>query len=332
MAKCVLHIGGHKTGTSAMQKVFFACADTLLAEKNLLYPKICISSDKSHNELSFSIVNKQQNLLNTHLAKLKDLILSNSEKDLLISSEILEKTPLINLNGLLHFLKFLKQFYTKIDVVYSIRDCRDLCNSVFKQYVGSTQLQFSSSIETFIESFFYKSPTFLQVINSWCILEEINSVTVSKYSSNFTENIQQFEHAIETQLNLTDPGLTNLSIDGVYLQILYYYNMVSKALNCYEPIVASTLRSHNNYKKEHLFYKTSILTDKQCNLFKDFYCVTKTLAHPKTRIIGELNFDTEYENSTLFTKILDNTEFTQMIKRIEEPKLYTFNSINTIIS
>lgn len=223
MRTATLHIGAHKTGTSAIQKSLDQARPDLLRH-NCLYPRSIISKDYSHNNLSLSVVQSKTNDLMHYLHFLQQEITTYKNADLLISSEILEKTPIIAPEFLEIFLSVLSKYFTSINVVYCGRNEIELCDSVFKQKVGAPDIRYCESTETFIDHFFRSTPTYSEIVQSWKNIKHINNVYFFWYNS-FDKNIENIFSACSLKdLSIKNPGIVNRSIDGKLLQLCYFYN------------------------------------------------------------------------------------------------------------
>ena len=271
---CV-HIGSHKTGTSAIQKSLYF---SKLEENNYLYPVSILSKGFSHNNLALSILYNRHKDLDHYLYYLEKEI-KNNKNNIIISSEILEKLIFIKKDKILKFLILLKNYFSEIRIIYSIRNEPDLCDSVFKQRVCSKEYYYKEETKTFINEFFNEDFSYNKTIDSWIDTNLISSSYVYWYSDNFLENINNFKQACELEIEIPDPGIVNPSIEGKILELAYFYNKNIKDDNVVKILKSLQLNLCDKWK-----YKKTILSEQEYDLYKNSF--TEKKWHPSCVLLN----------------------------------------------
>lgn len=257
-----IHIGSHKTGTSALQKSLYF---SKLEENNYLYPISILSKGFSHNNFALSILYDINKDLDHYLYYLEKEI-KNNKKNIIISSEMLEKLIFTKKEKILKILILLKNYFDEIKIIYSIRNETDLCDSVFKQRVCSSEYYYKEETKTFINEFFNEDFSYNKTIDSWMNTKLVNKSYVYWYSDDFLENINNFKIACELEIEIPDPGLVNPSIEGKILELAYFYNKNRK-----EDHIIKMLKSLQFNLKDQWKHKKTILSEKEYNLYKDAF-------------------------------------------------------------
>lgn len=260
-----LHIGSHKTGTSAIQKSLFLNNKKLI-DNNFLFPVSILGKNLCHNNMSLSILHDKNKDLDHYLHYLEKEI-SKNEHNIIISSELLEKLIFSKKDKIIKIINLLTKHFREINIIYCVRNETDLCDSVFKQMVGSKEYRYKDSTENFIKDFYDKKFSYNNIIDNWMSLENIKKCYVYWYSKNFNDNINNFKKACKIDIDLQDPGLVNMSLDGKILQIAYFYNNKNNNNHSTIKILKSLQYSINKSWTK----KSTILTNDQVEFYKNFF-------------------------------------------------------------
>lgn len=139
-----LHIGSHKTGSTALQKFFYENTDHLISKK-ILYPRSWLNS-YGHHELAQILRTPDSSSIIDEFDSLSE---NKDYKNILISSENLEDLNL----GEVEKLSFLKKSHT-LEIVFFYRE---FCSSAYSVWQESIK---HGSYKTFTHflSEFYKKP------------------------------------------------------------------------------------------------------------------------------------------------------------------------------
>jgi hypothetical protein len=225
--RLILHIGSHKTGTSAVQRAADDHRNTLL-EQGLLYPKTGQWHDKSHHKWTFALWDEASGpeTLERLIAELKaerDL-LEHQADTILLSSEIIEKVPL-NPKLVRTLVSLLSQIAEEIECIYFVRRQDLLLESVFKQWVKDANIRLSDPYAGFINSQKSKMD-YLEVAQTWENLPKVTRMLVRTNALVREPRAAFFETA-----NLQVPPvpsdknrIVNPTLDGAKLELKYFLN------------------------------------------------------------------------------------------------------------
>lgn len=154
-----IHIGAHKTGTSAIQ-TFLSTNRDELARKGYLYP----GTKMGHNEISEELrIANCYEMSNPYIKTQKyfDEITQSKMNVIILSSEGLER--LTSLNILKEFLK--NQFDVK--VVFYVRRQDDRLESMYNQRIRQQKVFLDRPFSEFISSSSFKFLDYYQKITLW---------------------------------------------------------------------------------------------------------------------------------------------------------------------
>jgi hypothetical protein len=265
--KAFLHIGSHKTGTSAVQKCL--CSNTKkLKKNNFLFPISILGKNFCHNNLGLSILNDKDKDFEHYLHYLEKEVSSN-KFNVIISSELLEKLILIKKEKIQKLIELLNRHFKEINIIYCIRNEPDLCDSVFKQMVGSKEYKYKESIDDFLSNFYNETFSYNNIANKWLSLKGVNKCFVYWYSKDFNKNLDNFNKACEINLEFEDPGIINMSLDGKILEIAYFYNQ--KNHSNHDQSIIKLLKSLQYSIKDAWTKSKTILTNEKINFYKNFF-------------------------------------------------------------
>ncbi len=131
MRHCILHIGGHKTGSSTLQHTFME-QQALLAERGILYP-LCGQTTVTQRNLFFDLANhKQFDPKQPTWAWLHSNLKASDCEVVVLSSEIFSALPAHS-----NMPKKIERFFHKLDftvqVVAYVRPQHELLSSMYAQ-------------------------------------------------------------------------------------------------------------------------------------------------------------------------------------------------------
>jgi hypothetical protein len=132
MRRCFLHIGTHKTGTTAIQEQLNNHRDHL-AQRGFLYPKTGIPDKHAgHHNIAWQL--RGDHRFKPEFGTLDDLFLEidKSEHDIILSSEDFECTA----DKLGSFISKLEQHGCKVAVVIYFRDQLTYCRSLYIELIS----------------------------------------------------------------------------------------------------------------------------------------------------------------------------------------------------
>lgn len=229
--RLILHVGSHKTGTSAIQR----CADgnrALLLEDGILYPQTGQWPDKSHHNWAFTLLHaaSPEDSDAAIDALVDELRAEIAQYDTappvgLLSSEILEKLPARRDKAPL-VRHFLSRLAGSVQVVVFFRRQDLLVESVFKQWVKDPAMRLRIPVEDFLERQ-KTSLDYHRIAQSWQALPEVEEVLIhtnalvqnpitSFFGMIGFEDTERFEEDSDV--------IVNPSLDGEKLELKYFLN------------------------------------------------------------------------------------------------------------
>lgn len=326
MRKCLIHIGGHKTGTSAIQKAL-ASDQEMLKSHQWFYSLSCkYSIDYSANNLALAIFSNDEKLISDNLANLEMEIINFKDLNMILSSELLA-TILINKHKQsLKLLDLLNKNFDHIDVIYYIRDIIEWTGSIFKQYVTNQKDPYSKSIHQYINDSLYIVPSIKDIISSWKNTKLFNNIYLAWYSKNFDNNIEPILNTCGIfNMSIKNPGIINKSLDGKLLRINYFYNSIYKSLPYDFIRILKKIRNLNNQiANPAIIYKTNIVPSNYYsqirNLFEQNY--QDTIKH--AIVLNEIN-NSSIDYGVPFEPIKNKIEWDHEINTIKDLGYDIFN-------
>ena len=140
----IIHVGIHKTGTSAIQKTLHVNRNNLL-EAGWLYPTSCQFADHSHHKLSFDLWNvKNDDRILDDLPTLKtledEIIKIDPALGVIVSSEILEKLA-ADPHKVEPMMEMVSSLGFEPRLFAMVRRQDNLIDSVYKQWVKDSNVR-----------------------------------------------------------------------------------------------------------------------------------------------------------------------------------------------
>ena len=228
--KLILHVGSHKTGTSAVQKAADGRRNALL-NQGILYPRTGQWHDRSHHHWAFAILDETEGMgkLDTLIANLEQER-DETGKDpeiALMSSELLEKIPH---EGKLHptLTSFLGRIAESVECVYFVRRQDMLIESVFKQWVKDNKLRLKCTVQDFISQ---QAPrlVYLDTAKKWEGLQNVSKMHLHT-NALLTDPVRVFFNICGMELeDITNQETTlivNPTLDGRKLEFKYFLNFL----------------------------------------------------------------------------------------------------------
>jgi hypothetical protein len=227
---CIFHIGPPKTGTSAIQRFLNESRERLL-DVGCLYPLTGLWSDQSHNGMFLSeATNKRlaQSEFAAKVAALKAEVSSSGLDTVIMSSELASysvSTP----EGQSRMEALFDALETDVHVICFVRQQDALIDSAFKQFVRAG---FSQSPWHFVRPR-YKNWFFDQLVARWMELSRVKQVSCIAYDGTSAtvglDNFWRVAGLPTHALGMGSSQFVNLSIDGLRLQMKYFFNQLGLA-------------------------------------------------------------------------------------------------------
>ncbi len=228
--KLILHVGSHKTGTSAIQRAADRQRNSLL-KQGVLYPLTGQWHDRSHHHWAYALwdeqaaANKLDMLIADLVRELKET--GTNPETLLLSSEIFEKIPTKEkLRDILTY--FLGDIADKVECVYFIRRQDLLVESVFKQWVKDNRIRLKSNISRFIAGQ-TSHLNYLDIIRAWESISCISRIYV--HTNALTKDpVREFFSICEVEFSnqevIDSKFVVNPTLDGRKLELKYFLNFL----------------------------------------------------------------------------------------------------------
>lgn len=234
--KCILHIGMHKTGTSAIQKTLFS----LQSNSKFQYAKL---GTENHSEIFYSLFSDKPYQYHGHLAsgrKEKNIDLFNKNAAFLILSSFIganvdsievvsgEDIGYLKENEVKKLKFFLDEFFEETLVIAYIRPFRSYINSAFQELVKHRLSNFdltycdpSYDRFSYISSIFGKKNIIFRFFKEKKLYK--NNVVSDFLKTSDLHKYIGIENIEQSKIN------ESLSLDA--LKILYIYNKFSKDMD-----------------------------------------------------------------------------------------------------
>lgn len=255
--KLILHIGTHKTGSSAIQNTLAQNYDTLL-QKDILYPKAATIWNK-HDILGWFC---DQTLLYSSLKK--NLIKTEEEYFGDVRKEIEATEPqILVLSGedfsllddpkqLIDKLIFHKIQFKQLEIVVYLRRQDLFLNSLYKEFVKGSYSQMQQSFEEFVhDPMIIEHATYSKFLKKWQNITDDTQLTVHIYDKKYFSNvINDFSAIIKinpSDLTITD-RLDNPSVSSAIIPFLRVLNQSPTEKETRDKINTYILNSDINKK------------------------------------------------------------------------------------
>lgn len=193
-----LHVGWSKTGTSAIQSQIQHQQDDFL-QKGILYPQGLQWPDHSHHPFALSFQGSgayhSDMAPEQALEKLWVEMQSSPAESVLLSSEL---SPFYFNNP--HFSAFVKQYFDRVKVVFTIRPQSELLLSLFNQLVKDPNVRYGSSLFA-LAMRNINWLNFYQKIKQWSNVVGNDNIMVVPYSQAIVEDFfAQFGVAVRQDI------------------------------------------------------------------------------------------------------------------------------------
>ena len=221
-----IHIGSHKTGSSAFQEMLFANHKT----GTWCYPMTGHwHDDRSHNQIGIYFWEDFRSDLKT--TAFEDVLstLLNEIKGhfhVILSSELLEKAAYRgNRNRVITFVEALRALHFHIELIYCIRRQDFLVDSIFKQWVSTFETRYSGDPAAMatneIPGLYYST-----YISSWLSIPGVSAITVVPYlEGDFPGNTRRLCAAARITLPSFAPvPQANASLEAEFLALKHKIN------------------------------------------------------------------------------------------------------------
>lgn len=229
-----LHVGTHKTGTSAIQAHLHNNSN-IISKQNLLYPKTGVWSDKSHHKWAFALWDEENG--KSKLEALFEELSAEVEQgkfdidNAVISSEMIEKLP-VKQQNMERLSYFLERIARSITIVIFFRRQDLLVESVFKQWVKDPSVRLDTSRERFLARQ-GENLNYLKIAQLWENQKNVKDVIVRIYNKSvdpISEILDVIAPNIDKGKLKKSKKLVNLSLDGKALEFKYLTNKAGLSL------------------------------------------------------------------------------------------------------
>ncbi len=323
--RLILHIGSHKTGTSAVQRAADDHRNALL-EQGLLYPKTGQWHDKSHHKWAFALWDETSGpkTLERLIAELKAErdSLDHQTDTVLLSSEIIEKVCL-DPKLVPTLVSMLSQIAEEIECIYFVRRQDLLIESVFKQWVKDVSIRLSAPYARFINSQKSKMD-YLEVAQIWESLPKVTKMLV-RTNALVREPRAAFFEAADLQIPLVteeENRIVNPSLDGVKLEFKYFLNHLPMEHDHDNGVMAMINRIDTEKEVLALFSD-----EERLQLMEEFRPTNNQLA---TRYGAEPFDETMPERSRMISPLTGRMLYSLMEQMYEQDRKLTWLIFNKI--
>jgi hypothetical protein len=179
----ILHIGFHKTGTSALQEMFNENRDRLL-DVGLFYPRT-ISGFPAHQELAWSLFDEIPHWVDKKISLNPEEVYNKYVKDIKESNSdiaILSSEDLCTIGADIAKLQQIKSFFIEFDVkiVCYVREQIDFMQSLFHHAIRENE--YSNNFKSYLsEKINLETGFFYQRLENWIKVFDKSNVIVRKY-------------------------------------------------------------------------------------------------------------------------------------------------------
>lgn len=270
--KLYLHIGYHKTGTTAIQEVLYNNFNELL-NQNLYYP-IEYTEDRQHLFIFRQIIKENYDILESNL---KDIYQKAKKYDtnLLISSEKIH--ILSSLQQKYLFNKIYEIFFDfDIEVIVYLRSQEDFIESYYNQLVKFGD-EYGSPEEFFNKHFWMLD--YYEYLNQLCRYQIFSRLNIKIYDKGLLINgniIDDFCNLIninKEKLEILNNGFKNNSLDKKYFEFKKNMNFHLKGSSTYLLMnIAGILEDATSYNGKQS--DTQIFSDFENFLIKKLFLVS----------------------------------------------------------
>jgi len=221
--KLFLHIGLHKTGTSAIQHALFHAHDRLRAE-GVLYPKSVAWYDHSHHSLLLPFWREED--YSAQFDLLDSEVRAAACPVLILSSELFPNT--FEQEGRFPALwERVSRLADKIEVILYVRRQDHLAASVFKQWCKSDDLKLAMSPHDFIADDVRINMDFEKYCRVWSALPKVTKLHLRSYDQDRGDLLGSFISILGLPRSILEgfAGVrANPTLDGEQLVFRHYFN------------------------------------------------------------------------------------------------------------
>jgi hypothetical protein len=221
--KLFLHIGLHKTGTSAIQHALYHAHDRLRAE-SVLYPKSVAWHDHSHHSLLLPFWREED--YGAQFDLLESEVRAAACKTLILSSELFPNT-FEQERRFPALWERVSRLADEIEVILYVRRQDHLAASVFKQWCKSDDLKLAMSPQDFIADDVRINMDFEKYCRVWSALPKVTKLYLRSYDQDRGDLLGRFIGILGLPHSILDgfEGVrANPTLDGEQLIFRHYFN------------------------------------------------------------------------------------------------------------
>lgn len=262
--RLILHVGMHKTGTSALQALLRARTEEL-GRQGILYPTFGQHHDGAHHHLWRDLVDEEASRGFAASIMAEALASPRPIETVLLSSELLEKIGMDSRRS-----RYVPSFLAHFDsvlVVYFMRNQSEVIQSIFKQWVKDDAVRLGDGPASFLtthgQQLFYS-----KYAEWWASVDDHIELRAGLYDGDWSNLWACFQKITGVDLDGSiDKQIYNPSMDGERLKLKHYLNRhvprdsIDFSLNKWltsnfsNKPTTSLFRSHEDHAEFQSFYK-----------------------------------------------------------------------------
>ena len=251
--RIILHIGTHKTGTSALQ-LWLHRQRGALRDAGWLYPRAFQYHDHSHHHLYHALADNERTAEAAQKLQEEIGLAPRPVETVLISSELLEKVVADPVR-LPNLLSFFARLNAQVEVVCFVRPQAAIVDSIFKQWVKDTRVQYRKLPADMIRMQ-RAHLAYSKYLDQWNALEPVYSVRIGSYPATQGQDIFAKFAMLCGLPNPGQPpasGIANPSIDGDCLRLKYAVNTLGLEVDMNAEILTFLRANFANQPRMTLF-------------------------------------------------------------------------------
>lgn len=248
--KLILHVGMHKTGTSALQALLRS-RKVELVRQGMLYPDHGQHHDGAHHGLWHALADRD------HAAAFVAEIFGEADAagaavdTILLSSELLEKLGADPARRTT--LDTLLDPFESVVVVYFMRNQAEVIQSIFKQWVKDDAVRLADGPANFLRKH-GRNLYYSKYASWWENTAKKVSVRAARYTGDWNELWADFSALTRANLQpIEQSALSNVSMDGQRLKLKHWLNGYVPRERLDIPINAWLAKNFSNDPKTSLF-------------------------------------------------------------------------------